>query len=270
MNIPTNSKVRILLKDKKPIEETQKHIELVDIRKKSIWQVLLWQREKGRSSEPKGSHSGQGEMSQMWCFWEKISKEKERESKGNYRIHVGACWRRYKKYSPVQASPVCVLVWWITLYLLHASLCTSPWIFTANAHFWSLLGATIPPTNKQNWGFLETDPTSQQEQKQAAAARIPPPQKSKISQKFSSCGSKSRSWGSLDMHHLQTRIVSKCWWWWWCSGSSLESCECSSLRDYLPKTRNFMGLLVCSFWIWSRKETGLILLCLKVLDSRII
>jgi len=24
----------------------------------------------------------------------KISKEKERESKGNYRIHVGACWRR--------------------------------------------------------------------------------------------------------------------------------------------------------------------------------
>jgi len=41
MNLPTNSKVRILFKDKKPIEETQKHIELVDIRKKSIWQVLL-------------------------------------------------------------------------------------------------------------------------------------------------------------------------------------------------------------------------------------
>ncbi len=198
------------------------------------------------------------------------NRKRERESKGNYRIHVGACWRRYKKYSPAQASPVCVLVWWITLYVLHAPLCTSPRIFTANAHFWSLLGATIPPTNKQNWGFLETNPTSQQEQKQAAAARIPPPQKSKISQKFSSCGSKSRSWGSLDMHHLQTRIVLKCWWWWWWSGSSLESCECSSLRDYLPKTRNFMGLLVCSFWIWSRKETGLILLCLKVLDSRII
>jgi hypothetical protein len=41
MNLPTNSKARTLLKDKKPIEETQKHIELVDIRKKSIWQVLL-------------------------------------------------------------------------------------------------------------------------------------------------------------------------------------------------------------------------------------
>ncbi len=149
----------------------------------------------------------------------------------------------------MQASPVCVLVWWITLYLLHAPLCTSPRIFTANVHFWSLLGATIPPTNKQNWGFLETDPTSQQEQKQAAAATIPPPQKSKISQKFSSCGSKSRSWGSLDMHDLQTRIMSKWWWWWWwwCSGSSLESRECSSLRDYLPKTKNFMGLLVLFF-----------------------
>jgi hypothetical protein len=27
----------------------------------------------------------------------------------------------------------------------------------------------------------------------------------------------------------------------------LESCECSSLRDYLPKTEKFMGLLVLFF-----------------------
>jgi len=26
-----------------------------------------------------------------------------------------------------------------------------------------------------------------------------------------------------------------------------KSCECSSLRDYLPKTKNFMGLLVLFF-----------------------
>jgi hypothetical protein len=104
----------------------------------------------------------------------------------------------------------------------------------------------LPPTSKIGdfWKLIQHH---NKNKKQAAAARIPPPQKSKISQKFSSCGSKSRSWGSLDMHHLQTRIVSKWWWWWRWSGSSLESRECSSLRDYLPKTRNFMGLLVLFF-----------------------